>query len=99
MASHPRRDERSGTLRPVRHGRCAPGLTEPFDESVVVLRDDWDEADYCACEWSDPNTADPYECVAYDLRLLAEETDPRIRAIRAGSYATAPTTRWPASTI
>ena len=30
----------------------------------------------CACEWSDPNTADPYECVAYDLRLLAEETDP-----------------------
>lgn len=98
MASHPRRDERSGTLRPVRHGRCAPGLTEPFDESVVVLRDDWDEADYCACEWSDPNTADPYECVAYDLRLLAEETD-RIRAIRAGSYATAPTTRWPASTI
>ncbi len=23
-----------------------------------------------------PNTADPYECVAYDLRLLAEETDP-----------------------
>ena len=41
MASHPRRDERSGTLRPVRHGRCAPGLTEPFDESVVVLRDDW----------------------------------------------------------
>jgi len=25
---------------------------------------------------SDPNTADPYECVAYDLRLLAEETDP-----------------------
>lgn len=52
------------------------GLTEPFDESVVALRDDWDEADYCACEWSDPNTADPYECVAYGLRLLAEETDP-----------------------
>ena len=22
------------------------------------------------------STADPYECVAYDLRLLAEETDP-----------------------
>ena len=76
MASHPRRDERSGTLRPVRHGRCAPGLPDPFDESVVVLRDDWDEAAYCACEWSDPNTAAPYECVGYDLRLLAEETDP-----------------------
>lgn len=54
------------------------GLTEPFDESVVALRDDWDEADYCAC-WPRRRT--------------------RIRAIRAGSYATAPTTRWPASTI
>ena len=49
---------------------------ERSDELRRALRDDWDEADYCACEWSDPNTADPYECVAYDLRLLAEETDP-----------------------
>lgn len=50
-------------------------LTEPFDESVIALRDDWDEADYCACDWSDPNATDPFECVVYDLRLLAEEMD------------------------
>lgn len=50
-------------------------LSEPFDESVVALRDDWGEADYCACEWSDPNAIDPFECVVYDLRLLAEDVD------------------------
>ena len=74
------------------------GLTEPFDESVVALRDDWDEADYCAANGPTRTrpthtSAWPTTCVCWPRRRT------RIRAIRAGLYATAPTTRWPASTI
>lgn len=50
-------------------------LAEPFDESVLAIRDDWELADFEACEWSDPNATDPFECVVYGLRPLAEEMD------------------------
>lgn len=55
---------------------CAGGSRNRSTKAWSPCATTGDEADYCACEWSDPNTADPYECVAYDLRLLAEETDP-----------------------
>lgn len=45
-------------------------LMEPFGESVLAIRDDWELADFEACELSDP-----YECVVNDLRLLAEDMD------------------------
>ena len=50
-------------------------LTEPFDESVAAIRDDWETTDLEACMMSNPNANPPYECVACDLRLLAEEMD------------------------
>lgn len=40
------------------------------EESVLAIRDDWELADFKACELSDP-----YECVVNDLRLLAEDMD------------------------
>lgn len=54
-------------------------LTEPYDESVVAIRDDWEAADLEACMMSNPNADPPYECVVNDLRLLAEEMDPEPR--------------------
>ena len=36
---------------------------------------DWELADFEACELSDPHMPDPYECVVNDLRLLAEDMD------------------------
>lgn len=45
------------------------------EKNVLAIRDDWDLADFEACEWSDPNATDPFECVVYDLRSLAEEMD------------------------
>lgn len=50
-------------------------LMEPFGESVLAIRDDWELADFEACELSDPHMPDPYECVVNDLRLLAEDMD------------------------
>ena len=40
------------------------------EESVLAIRDDWELADFEACELSAP-----YECVVNDLRLLAEDMD------------------------
>lgn len=54
-------------------------LSEPFDEYVVAIREDWESADFEACMMSDPNANPPYICVTYDLRLLAEEMDPEPR--------------------
>lgn len=34
------------------------------------------------CEWSDPNAADPYICVVYDLRRLAEDEDGKPRRMK-----------------
>ena len=45
------------------------------EESVLAIRDNWEVADFDACEWSDPNAADPYICVVYDLRRLAEDLE------------------------
>lgn len=50
-------------------------LMEPFGESVLAIRDDWELADFEACELSNPHMPDPCECVVYDLRLLAEDMD------------------------
>lgn len=50
-------------------------LMEPFGESVLAIRDDWELADFETCELSDPHMPDPYECVVNDLRLLAEDMD------------------------
>lgn len=33
------------------------------EEAVLAIRDNWEVADFDACEWSDPNAADPYICV------------------------------------
>ena len=41
----------------------------------LAIRDDWELADFEACELSDPHMPDPYECVVNDLRLLAEDMD------------------------
>lgn len=71
-------------------------LMEPFGESVLAIRDDWELADFEACELSDPHMPGPYECVVNDLRLLAEDMD---RATWAGSSVTTPPTRWSASSI
>lgn len=38
--------------------------------------------DFDACEWSDPNAADPYICVVYDLRRLAEDEDGKPRHMK-----------------
>ncbi|MDB1497118.1 hypothetical protein PL960_09060 [Bifidobacterium adolescentis] len=51
------------------------GLSHPFDEGVLAIRDDWELADFEACEWSDPNASEPYECAVYSLRLLAGDMD------------------------
>lgn len=45
------------------------------EESMLAIRDDWEWADFEACELSNPHMPDPYECVVNDLRLLAEDMD------------------------
>ena len=52
------------------------------EESVLAIRDNWEVADFDACEWSDPNAADPYICVVYDLRRLAEDEDGKPRRMK-----------------
>ena len=52
------------------------------EESVLAIRDNWEVADFDACEWSDPNAADPYICVVYDLRRLAEDEDGKPRRVK-----------------
>ena len=52
------------------------------EESVLAIRDNWEVADFDACEWSDPNAADPYICVVYDLRRLAEDEDGKPRHMK-----------------
>lgn len=72
-------------------------LTE-HDESVLAIRDDWDLADFEACELSNPNgrtraNAWSTTCACWP-RIWT-----RSRATWAGSSATTPPTRWPASSI
>ena len=52
------------------------------EESVLAIRDNWEVADFDACEWSDPTAADPYICVVYDLRRLAEDEDGKPRRMK-----------------
>lgn len=52
------------------------------EEAVLAIRDNWEVADFDACEWSDPNAADPYICVVYDLRRLAEDEDGKPRRMK-----------------
>ena len=59
-------------------------LSEPFDEYVLALRDDWDLAQDEACMLSDPNARDPYECVVYDLRSLVYNMDTGARYVEDG---------------
>ena len=52
------------------------------EEAVLAIRDNWEVADFDACEWSDLNAADPYICVVYDLRRLAEDEDGKPRRVK-----------------
>ena len=74
MASHHRRHERFGPFGLVNTAIVRRDLMDG-EESVLAIRDNWEVADFDACEWSDPNAADPYICVVYDLRRLAEDED------------------------